>query len=210
MAFRRARSSRRRASPYDMQSVKICRNAVEILGATTCTDPLTVSFLLIHPTTTVIPANVVTQIGASKGLVFGGLSAQVRWSCNPLNAAGVENTIDFIQFWEAIHVHPLDHFGNPPGLPVLSRGNVGADQDVDLVWKRLTQIPFWGEEAAPGIQLASTNQNTNDEFRVKAKRRLTERQCLMYSCSFTHGMTGEISIPVSISAWFRIAVKWLR
>jgi len=219
----RFRSSRRRRrkSPYDMQSVKVCdlETFFQIATGGTCEGPVNVGLPLMvggSASTSQLPASredLISDFTVSKGMTFGGLTADITHFFNPCETSGpcdnLELTSTCLVLWEAIYVQGLDQAGTPMELPDLSNPGLGADNDVDIVWKRISRIPFWGAGLIQNCQLAISNQNQRDPIHVKSRRRLTERQMLMYGFSLTFGFdsTNDCTYKIHTDAWFRIAAK---
>jgi len=215
------RRFRRRRSPYDMQSVKLCdlTTFFNVDVPPTCEAPESVAIMLATGSSAAVaitPAtreNVVSDFTTSKGLTFGGLTADVTHFFNPCEVTGTcdnaELTSTCIVLWEAIYVMDILSGGIPAELPDLSNPGIGADFDVDILWKRISRIPFWGAGLIANCQLAISNQNQRDMIRVKTKRRLSERQALMYGFSMTVGSdpANNCTYRIHTDAWFRIASK---
>lgn len=206
---------RRRRSRFDMQSVKFCKQTLTLNGdVATCDDPQDMTqFILVRPSEigAIALANEVNELSTSKGIVFGGLTGDLIWSHNPIDDNVLNVNFDFISIWEAIHVQALDEFGFPTYLPRLSNPALGADRDVDLLWKRMTMMPVWGpgnDCGAGSCQLSLINGQNHDHIRIKSKRRITEKQALVYSVTFrvAHGSpVGGWNLE--LNGWLRLAVK---
>jgi len=204
-----------------MQSVKVCdlTTPVRFDINTGCDTPVNVGVMLVSgglSETPVLPAtreDVVSDFTVSKGLTFGGLTADVSHFINPCESSGAcdngELTSTCLVLWEAIYVQSINAAGTPIELPNLSDPGVGADFDVDIVWKRISRLPFWGIGLIANCQLAISNQNVADHIKVKSRRRLNERQALMYGFSMTLGGDGvnDCIYQLHTDAWFRIAGK---
>lgn len=225
MRFRRFRRKGRRRSPYDMQSVKICDLETDFSNAEdrTCETPLNFGVILLTPNEAsgaVTPAtrdNLVTSFTVQKGLVFGGLRGEISHFFNPFETAGAEcendtNTTCLV-LWEAIYKQSLDANGNPTFLPNLSSAAVGADNDVDILWKRISRLPYWGAGIPVVLpQLAISNQNQKDPIDIRVKRRVSEKEAIMYGFSLTTSFGAGVNCTHSIhhDGWFRIAAKAMR
>lgn len=221
MPFRRSfRRFRRRRTPYDMQSVKLCdlTTFFQVFGTHPCSSPQNLAVMLAtgsSAATAITPAtreNVASSFTTDKGMTFGGLTADITHFFNPCEESGgteLPLTTTCIVLWEAIYVQELNAAGVPMELPNLSDAAVGADNDVDILWKRISRIPFWGSGLLQVCQLAISNQNQRDPIKVKARRRLSERQALMYGFSLLVGQDENNlnTYTIHTDAWFRMAVK---
>lgn len=201
-----------------MQSVKFCNRSLTVQPDASCANPDVTQFVLIQPDLYnaqpgLVASNAVTTVQSNRGIVFGGLTADIIWSHDPFEDNIQETRTGFLKVWEAIHVMSSDELGFATYIPNLSREGVGADQDVDLLWKRLSFIPIYmtgNDCGAGGCQLALIQQGNPDHIRVKSRRRLNEHQLLVYSTSLV--LTGGLSdlftgVPLRFDAWFRIAAR---
>lgn len=224
---RRAHRSRgkRRGSAFDMESVKFCGQNLTVqfqgsAGAGDCNDPVQTQFILVRPAEigTIGTVNEVNELTPEKGITFGGLTGDLQWSHDPFFDNPEDTSVGFIHIWEAIHVQALDEFGFPTYLPRLSDPSLGADRDVDLLWKRTSAIPIWsaGNTCGGTCQLTAQNQNQHDHIRIKSRRRITEKQSLVYSVCFTRplGSIWDVGVDfghvLHLDGWLRMAVKNIR
>lgn len=219
------RGIRRRRSRYDMESVKFCAQGLTVafdedIGF--CDQPVQTQFILVDPDLynrqpALVTQNMSTPIDTTKGMSFGGLTGDLKWTHDPFADNALDTSFGFIHIWEAIHVQALDEFGFPTYLPRLSDPSLGADRDVDLLWKRTSSIPIWsaGNDCGAGsCQLTSQNQNQHDHVKIKSRRRLTEKQALVYSVCFTRDTLGiwaqsgvDFGHVLVLNGWLRLAVK---
>jgi len=221
MARRTHKFGKRRRSRFDMESVKFCRQNLTVQftsGAGACDQPVQTQFVLMRPAEigTVGTANEINELNPTRGLVFGGLTGDLQWTHDPFQDNVEDSTFGFIHIWEAIHVQALDEFGFPTYLPRLSDPTQGADRDVDLVWKRSSSIPIWSAGVTCGAtcELTAQNQNQHDHIRIKSRRRLTEKQALVYTVCFTNdtasvwALTGiDFGHILCLNGWLRIAAR---
>lgn len=217
MARRAFRRTRRRGSAYDMESIKFCQDFLGALSSNECDDPDLFGVFIIRPAEigAIGLSNEVTELNPTKGIVFGGLTGDLFWTHNPITDDPLNVTFGFVTIWEAIHVQSLDEFGFPTYIPRLSAA-LGADRDVDLLWKRVTRMPLWGagnDCGAGSCQLSASQGQNPDHIRIKSRRRITEKQCLMYSTSFVFDTSASNAIggwTLELNGWLRLAVKNLR
>lgn len=203
-----------------MQSVKLCDQTTFFQAGfiQDCESPVNVAFPLVlgsNASTAITPAtreNVVSSFTADKGLVFGGLRADVSHFFNPAElTGGCEGSLisTCIVLWEAIYKQSLDDLGVPTFLPDLSNPGVGADNDVDILWKRVSRLPFWGIQLTTIPELSISNQNNPDHIEVRTKRRLSEKEGIFYGFSLIHGTDGSdpCTYTIHTDGWFRVATK---
>jgi len=212
MPRRFRRSFRRRGSLYDMQNFMQCRSATILTGTMTCLNPLNVALLMLTPN------DLLETSQATKGLVFGGSHFQSEISLNPVNASSeLAGTADFIEVYEALCILPvLPGTTAPAFVPALTVAtSAGArDSGVDVLWKRISIMPFWGSGLGGGFpQLQSTMRDEgHGPVTVKTKRRIDEHHGLFHCFSFVAGitLTPPLQIPIAHDIWHRFAVKVLR
>lgn len=217
MPFRRSRFRRRRRVKADMLSVKWCRSPYVIHPTTLppeCGDPAIVSIILMQglnadqitsPQSAIHPED-----ATSRRVLFLGLTGNITWAMNPANAdEDYITATTMIAVWEAIWLGPMGETGLPLVTPRLTDPGLGVDNDVDILWKRIGHLPFFGPSVALSYpQLALTGQNVTDVIRIKTKRRLKEREALFYTACFVTGLADSVSgIPVSSDGWLRIAAR---
>jgi len=222
MARRTRKFGKRRAKRFDMESVKFCNQDLDVqfvgdIG--NCDQPVQTQFILVRPAEIgTIPgriANIVDELDPTRGILFGGLTGDCQWSHDPFLDNVEDTSWGFIYMWEAIHIQALDEFGFPTYLPNLSDPSIGVDRDVDLLWKRTSSIPIWsaGVTCTSGCQLTAQNQNEHDHIRIKSRRRIAEKQALVYSVCFTRQRNGfwqsgtDFGHILNFNAWFRLAVR---
>lgn len=220
--MRSRRTFRRRPrKKYDMQSVKFCQQslAFPLAGAATCDDPAVTLFTLIEGDLRITqpainPSNIITGLESSRGMSFGGLTADMMWTLNPADApSGVANQFThFLYCWECIYVASLDELGFVTYVPTLSSPSKGADHDVDVLWKRVSFCPYWGTgacDSACANQMSAFQGQNPDHIRIKTKRFLKEKQALVYAVPFTADNTIQTNIDVRVvlNGWMRVAVR---
>lgn len=205
MAFRRGFRRSRRRSLFDMQSFLLCRTPTFMNGLNPCSDPLTVAFPIVTGSGLQVQP-------IAKGVVFGGTHFSSELSINPANSIGIGPTqvTDLIEVYEAICLLPLadESTSVPAFIPRLT--NAQTDATVDILWKRISVMPFWGTGVIPSSQLQSTIRDTaHGPQHVKAKRRVDDRHGIFHVFNFVSGLVFEPGEAILIvhDIWHRFAVK---
>lgn len=216
MAFRRRFRRRFRRSPYDIQTVLLCRNALTVPLPSTCDDPFDDAIELVGAGM-LAPGQINPAGRYTKGVTFGGMHFQCELGLNPFvgTNTSITGVIDVVSIWEAVVVLPYAQGfqGIPAYLPNLSQSLFTVGDYADRVlWKRLSYLKFTSVNllGASGNGLAAqiTNEHTAAGPQVvRAKATLDERHGLFYCTSVVSGQTDAGPLILGRDAWFKIAVK---
>lgn len=219
MAFTKRRRTfrRRRRRLPETYTVRQCRQCYNVFGSATCTNPLVDTMLLLSMSTERNPTLADTTeltSGSDKFIVFDGMKFQDDWmfdnslvrDCsipNPgfPNASSVQT---ILSIWEALMVLPFVQGSNtvPAYLPNLTSGSLQQGDVADRVlWKRVTNLRIFGQNALPGTSIAwidvSNDQQGHGPVVVKSKVKLDDRHGLFLTRHFIHDVFWPFDAQVS-------------
>lgn len=222
MAFRKGtrmfrRNSRRRAGP-ETYTVMTCRQSTNVWVNSPCSDPLTIASAIMLPSPNVgLDATTAAATLGQKALTIYGIKFSAEHFIDPGAALDGEIgplptvAVFFITLWEALIVLPLLEASKviPQYIPRITQLQQTADLADRVLWKRVTQMPYWGLNANAGFQLQSTVRDTDHGNQVvKANCRLDDRHGLFYVRAFVHDQAGlsgsDGQLPVVMDSWWKL------
>ncbi len=211
------RRSRRRVSPYDLQTQMVARAGLSLLNVSTTVNPTIYATMIAGPYGTGGASfNVATvDMKGAKSWTFGGCHFQSEHAFNPSAGFGATwiGATDVFDFFEAIVVLPLmqGSINAPAYLPAFTNTAGGfqtGDEGDRILWKRHNQLPYWGAAIIGSSQLEATMRDQgHGPVQIKTKARLDERHAVFHVVNMVHGVAAESNATISWDFWSRTAIK---
>lgn len=215
-SFSRRFRSRRRVSPYDLQTQVSPRTALSLLNVSTTLNPTIYATMIAGPYGAGASSNLASvDMKGAKAWTFGGCHFQSEYAFNPSAGFGATwiGATDIFEFYEAIMVLPLlqGSINAPAYLPALTNALGGfqtGDEGDRVLWKRINQLPYWGAAIIGSSQLEATMRDVgHGPQQVKAKARLDERHAVFHVVNMVHGVAAESNATIVWDFWSRTAIK---